>query len=195
MSLLSSKLPAARLDGKPMGGGWMPVTLLSHINANSFFTLTSLAVHLHNSLILGLIHNASSDVPPPATPKRAHAARVSTALPSSTSDGGSSSDDEVAPRKRLRAMVSGLSKKERQRLQAASRPAARPATAGAVGWAGSGADMIEKKRKDEEKRRTKDDKKRIREVETHIGRKDWRAEAIQNEANVMASRERLALCE
>ena len=123
--------------------------------------------------------------------------------------GGSQSDEEphepinqvlAPPQKRLRLLTAGLSRKERARIKNVpkamthSRALAGGATS-SLGWAGAGADMLEKKRKDEEKRRSMEEKKRVKEVYTQIGAKDWRSSILSGTAQIASVHDRLSLSE
>ncbi|PWN44529.1 hypothetical protein IE81DRAFT_9716 [Ceraceosorus guamensis] len=147
---------------------------------------------------MGILYNASSDVPLPSASKRSYAPGARNgggmhALDGATRNLSTSdeSEDEIStvPRKRLRAMVAGLSKKDRARLKSAGKPPARPAVSSALGWAGAGADMLERKRKEEERRRTREEKRRVREADTQIGGREWRADAVQDEIAVAEARD------
>jgi transcriptional coactivator HFI1/ADA1 len=152
------------------------------------------AVHLHNSLLLGIIYNASPDVHLPSSNKRGLGARGGLASTAPSSDSEDAAGPS-APRKRLRALIAGMPQKERARLKAAAKPPPRAAVMGALGWAGAGADMLEKKRKEEERRRAKEEKRRVREATTEIGGADWRAEAASAEMRLRDVREKLSVCE
>ncbi len=62
-------------------------------------------------------------------------------------------------------------------------------------WAGAGADILEKKRKDEERRRTVEEKKRYREAHTAIGSKAWKPELLKQTEAIEFARGKLATCE
>jgi transcriptional coactivator HFI1/ADA1 len=104
------------------------------------------------------------------------------------------------PDKRLRLLAAGLSRRDRARIKNVPKAMShsRISTSGAtssLGWAGAGADMLEKKRKEEERRRTIDEKKRVKEVYTQIGAKDWKSEFLQSTSQVASVHERLSLRE
>jgi hypothetical protein len=125
---------------------------------------------------------------------------------SSLTDEEEEEEDEPAhrmlapPDKRLRLLTAGLSRKDRARIKGIpkamshSRSLASGATS-SLGWAGAGADMLEKKRKEEERRRTIDEKKRVKEVYTQIGAKDWKSELLHGSGQIANVQERLSLCE
>lgn len=170
-------------------------------------------MHLHNSLILGLLYNASADVPGPSAARPApgnlrphHDADgmrrdggndVVARLLSDTEDGDASL---APPKKRLRLLTAGLSRKERARIRSIPKTLVHTQAQGgdgasSLGWAGAGADMLEKKRKEEEKRKSAHEKKRAKEAYSEIGAHDWKARALKSTAEVNDARDRLALCE
>lgn len=123
---------------------------------------------------------------------------------------GSPSDDDqeddfahrmlAPPEKRLRLLTAGLSRKDRARVKNVPKAMthSRSLTSGAtssLGWAGAGADMLEKKRKEEERRRIIDEKKRVKEVYTQIGAKDWKSEHLNANSQITSVHERLSLRE
>ena len=72
-------------------------------------------------------------------------------------------------KKRLRLLTAGLSRKERSRIRNVPKHLTNSHSMGtngasSLGWAGAGADMLEKKRKEEEKRRTIEEKERAKEI-------------------------------
>lgn len=173
-------------------------------------------MHLHNSLVLGLLFNASADVPGPSTSKlstirkRERDANGNVIESRSGDDRSVQSDGEgidepinrilAPPEKRLRLLAAGLSRKDRARVK--NVPKAMTHTRGlasgatsSLGWAGAGADMLEKKRKEEEKKRLFDDKKRVKEVYTQVGAKDWQSEIRSGSAQIASVQEKLSLRE
>lgn len=151
-------------------------------------------MHLHNALILGILYNATADVPGPSSPKLFAVGKHK--REQSGLDAGE--EDEDPKRKRLRTMVAGLSKKERQRLKLAGKPpkagAGAVASAANLGWAGAGADMLEKKRKEEEKRKAAEEKRRVREATSAIGSRDWKAQTVQAAEQASAVSSKLSHC-
>ncbi|KDN45092.1 hypothetical protein K437DRAFT_274346 [Tilletiaria anomala UBC 951] len=154
--------------------------------------LKSEHVHLHNSLLLGLLYNASPGVPGPSS---------TTAAKSTRKAGGSEIDhgeDKASPRKRMRLLVAGLNKKERSRLKSLAKGGK-----GGIGstssekanldWAGAGADLLEKKRKEDERKKALEDKKRYREAQTAVGAMDWRTETLHRYESAESARRRLPL--
>lgn len=164
-------------------------------------------MHLHNALVLGIIYNASSAVPGPSSTR-------GTAIHHHSASAGAKSDEpegdeyqgveaappsngihspSIHPRKRLRLLVASLTDKERQRIKTAGRQANKSAAAGAsaLSWAGAGADLLEKRRKEEEKRTKEAEKRRLREVHTEIGGRDWVQEAISEELAKQENRAKL----
>ncbi|MCO5562289.1 hypothetical protein L7F22_015914 [Adiantum nelumboides] len=104
------------------------------------------------------------------------------------------------PRKRLRALAAGLSKRDRARVKSIAKAAtsSRALASGgsaSLGWAGAGADMLEKKRKEEDKRRTMEEKRKVKEVYTEIGARDWREDLVQSARRMVDVHNRLSLCE
>ncbi|SPO28102.1 related to HFI1 - adaptor protein required for structural integrity of the SAGA complex [Ustilago trichophora] len=148
-------------------------------------------VHLHNALILGILYNASADVPGPSS--RA-VRRITRILP----DGSTitEEEEEEPSRKRLRNLVAGLPRKERLRLKNLEKAGKLGANAvggaAGLGWAGSAADMLEKKRKDEEKRKVAEDRRKVRQYKSAIGAKDWKGQSIQATQQIAAVRGKLS---
>ncbi|CDS01444.1 related to HFI1-adaptor protein required for structural integrity of the SAGA complex [Sporisorium scitamineum] len=148
-------------------------------------------IHLHNALILGILYNASADVPGPSS----RATRPITRL---LPDGATvtEEEEEEPSRKRLRNLVAGLPRKERLRLKNLEKAGKLGANAvggaASLGWAGSAADMLEKKRKDEEKRKVAEDRRKVRQYKSAIGAKDWKGEAIQATQQIAAVRTKLS---
>ncbi|KAN0061203.1 hypothetical protein ACQY0O_006938 [Thecaphora frezii] len=158
--------------------------------------LKSEHVHLHNALILGILYNASADVPGPSSSRRGGRNRVRRRLPDGTLVSDDESDDDQPSKKRLRTLVAGLSKKDRMRLKNLENAGKLGANAAGgalgLGWAGAAADMLEKKRKEEEKRKVVEDRRKVREIKSAIGAKDWKGQALQAANHVEAVRGRLS---
>lgn len=148
-------------------------------------------VHLHNALILGILYNASADVPGPSS--RA-SRRITRILPDGTTI--TEEEEEEPSRKRLRNLVAGLPRKERLRLKNLENVGKLGANAvggaAGLGWAGSAADMLEKKRKDEEKRKVAEDRRKVRQYKSAIGAKNWKGQAIQATQQIAAVRGKLS---
>ncbi|MCO5588200.1 hypothetical protein L7F22_042155 [Adiantum nelumboides] len=101
-------------------------------------------------------------------------------------------------KKRLRLLTAGLSRKERSRIRNVPKQLTNSHSMGSngassLGWAGAGADMLEKKRKEEEKRRSIEEKQRAREAYTEIGSMDWKRTALQSQSQVTFTHDRLSL--
>ena len=149
-------------------------------------------VHLHNSLLLGLLYNASPGVPGPST------ALVNKNARKVTSAGLDAADDDRNPRKRIRYLVAGLNKQERLRLKNLGKAGkgsfgVTAAEKANLDWAGAGADMLEKKRREDERKRHIEERRRYREAQTTIGAKSWKAETLQEHEAADFVRGRLAL--
>jgi transcriptional coactivator HFI1/ADA1 len=162
-------------------------------------------------LVLGLLYNASADVPGPSSTRtgqnhhKRDANGTLVGLDEETKDSVSDDDEPMhrilaPPEKRLRVLTAGLSRKDRARIKNIPKTMThtRGSTSGAtssLGWAGAGADMLEKKRKDEEKKRSIEEKKRVKEVYTQIGAKDWKSQILAGSAQVASVHDRLSLSE
>lgn len=181
--------------------------------------ILSFPVHLHNQFILGILFNASANVPGPSSPKSGASALRSKREGRGTivsltgeilSDSSDAEDDMDGgdsgmqllqpPRKRLRALAAGLSKRDRVRVKSIAKAATSSRNlagsgSASLGWAGAGADMLEKKRKEEEKRRMFEEKRRVKEVYSDIGARDWREEMAQGARRIADVQSRLSLCE
>uniref|UniRef100_V5ESC0 Uncharacterized protein n=1 Tax=Kalmanozyma brasiliensis (strain GHG001) TaxID=1365824 RepID=V5ESC0_KALBG len=148
-------------------------------------------IHLHNALILGILYNASADVPGPSSRATRRITRI---LPDGTTI--TEEEEEEPSRKRLRNLVAGLPRKERLRLKNLEKAGKLGANAvggaASLGWAGSAADMLEKKRKDEEKRKVAEDRRKVRLHKSAIGAKDWKGQAIQATQQIAAVRGKLS---
>ncbi|KAK0523599.1 hypothetical protein OC834_004840 [Tilletia horrida] len=178
-------------------------------------------IHLHNALIMGILHNASPGVPGPSTDD--DPTGTGSSKRRKPGDPDPDATVEVSTHKRQRLVLAGLPKRERQRIKLVGKlsrgPTASAATAntassaltalgptlsaasaagagagdsgagsnadsaallaGGVGWAGANAEMLERKRKEQEKRKAVEEKRRIRENLTNIGARDWRGETTQ----------------
>ncbi|CAO1614440.1 unnamed protein product [Sympodiomycopsis kandeliae] len=166
-------------------------------------------VHLHNSLVLGILYNASSAVPGPSAHKgtmphipgaRADDAASRNGLnvgEQQEQHGGRTQlpEERIPPKKRLRMLAASLSIKERQRIKASGKEPDRAAVAGAntSSWAGAGADLLEKRRKEEEKKSKEAELKRRREVHTEIGSLDWTREALIEEVTKQELRAKVSV--
>lgn len=178
------------------------------------FATTIFSVHLHNQLVLGLLYNASAGIPGPSSPRSGHGHHKRDAngdligpngeAVSSQSEEGD--EDEplnrvlAPPGKRLRMLTAGLSRKDRARIKSIPKNMTHSkglasGAASSLGWAGAGADMLEKKRKEEEKRRSYEERKRVKEVHTQIGAKDWKDQILKDSAQITNVHERLSLSE
>lgn len=94
--------------------------------------------------------------------------------------------------KRLRHMYAGLPLQERTKLQQLQvSDQASTHTAASV-WAGAGAELLEKKRKEDEKRKAVEERRRTREAKTAIGAEHWRLTAMQSSAQLELMRSRLS---
>lgn len=163
-------------------------------------------VPLHNALILSILahalepaadatgtRHAAHGIHAPASP--IHAPR---ALLGDHTDDDEDDTDYDPPvggtdsrgRKRLRHMYAGLSAYERTRLQ--QLPLSPGVSAASAGWAGAGAELLERKRKEDEKRRSVEERRRTRETSSAIGALGWRAAAMGCAAQAEAIRPRLS---
>lgn len=151
-------------------------------------------------MIFGIIYNASSAVPGPSALKGGHSGASErqadgTSLGKRNAIGAAETGDDqedegqdeyehMSPRKRLRMLAASLPIKERQRIKAAGKPSERAGISGpnTSSWAGAGADLLEKRRKEEEKKSKEAERKRLREVHTEIGSIDWTRETLLAEA-------------
>lgn len=158
---------------------------------------------------MGLLYNASADVPGPSSRGGAglhHHRNANGQLVDA--DGNvlgrllDEDDDDLQllqpAKKRLRLLTAGLSRKERSRIRNVPKQLTNSHSMGSngassLGWAGAGADMLEKKRKEEEKRRSIEEKQRAREAYTDIGSKDWKSIALQSQSQVTLAHDRLSL--
>lgn len=93
-------------------------------------------------------------------------------------------------RKRLRHMFAGLPASERARLQLL--PKSPGAASASAGWAGAGAELLERKRKEDEKRRSVEERRRTREATSAVGSVGWRTAAIAAAAQAESVRPRLS---
>lgn len=168
-------------------------------------------MHLHNAFVLGILFNASSGV---AGPSSAH--DTLSHQPGARKDGVSShyrningtmapvdpdEDDihgasqHIPSKQRISMLAASLPIKERQRIKASGKIQERSSTAGSntSSWAGAGADLLEKRRKEEEKKSKEAERKRLREVHTEIGALDWTREALLEEATKQEVRAKLPI--
>lgn len=178
--------------------------MLTHSPSVPVFT-----VHLHNSLVLGLLYNASADVPGPSTRSGTGMLHERDANGQLVDADGNvvgrfaDADDDLEmlqpAKKRLRLLTAGLSRKERARIRNIPKQLAHSRSLGlggslSLGWAGAGADMLEKKRKEEEKRRSAEEKQRVKEAYTEIGLPDWKAASLQDQSYITSMHDRLPAC-
>lgn len=131
-------------------------------------------IAVHNELVVGLLYNASPGVPGPTLAHRFASGRT-------FADGDWDDDRRPPPHKRLRTMVAGLTNRERAALKAAGGrrlpgSIADGSTDPSLVWAGEAAEVLERKRRDDERRRQVEEKKRFRETRTLIGARDWLSE-------------------
>lgn len=192
----------------------MPGVLLSSVLPLTFSPslVPTPPVHLHNSLVLGLLFNASADVPGPSSVRNGaahwHPMRDADGLDCRDEDAAArllsdaEEDDCVLqpPKKRLRLLAAGLPRKERARIRSIpkSLSSSRSQAAGgssSLGWAGAGAELLEKKRKEEERRKSVMEKRRAKEAYTEIGSPAWKAAALDGVGEVAIVQDRVALCE
>ncbi|UZJ54269.1 hypothetical protein CBS101457_003589 [Exobasidium rhododendri] len=176
------------------------------------YCLSSQHVHLHNQLVLGLLYNASAGIPGPSSLRNGSGHHKRDANGDLVgSDGeliGSQEEEEdedeslnrvlAPPGKRLRMLTAGLSRKDRARIKNIPKNMTHSKGLGSgasssLGWAGAGADMLEKKRKEEEKRRSIEEKKRVKEVQTQIGAKDWKDQILLGSEQVASVHGKLSL--
>lgn len=164
------------------------------------------SVHLHNSLVLGILYNASSAVPGPSASRKGWG--TSGAFSASHSDhqtsirqaeaeayqhenGDFEAEDvdpeaataSIEPEKRVNILAASFTTAERQRIKSMSKPLSRnlSSIANTSSWAGAGADLLERKRKEEEKKTKETERKRLKEQHTEIGGRDWLKEVIAEE--------------
>lgn len=94
--------------------------------------------------------------------------------------------------KRLRHMYAGLSQRERVRLEHLPKSGQGGVHTAATVWAGAGAELLEKKRKEDEKRKAVEERRRTHEVKTAVGAPSWRTHAVQSAVQTDAARARLS---
>lgn len=165
--------------------------------------LPASCVALHNALVLSMLAEASASasslgsgavhgMQAPTSPIRARANLL---------DSDDDSDDAREPpvggcpgrgRKRLRHMYAGLAQHERQRLQSLPKTDHASTHTAASVWAGAGAELLERKRKEDEKRRAVEERRRTREAKLAIGASHWRLAAMQTAAQADSLRSRLS---
>ncbi|WFD31030.1 hypothetical protein MSPP1_002059 [Malassezia sp. CBS 17886] len=95
--------------------------------------------------------------------------------------------------KRLRHMYAGLPQKERLRLSQLPKNNNVSVHTSAAVWAGAGAELLEKKRKEDERRRAVEDKRRTREAKSAVGALSWRRHAVQAAAQTDSLRAQLSM--
>lgn len=171
--------------------------------ADEYGTCAADAVPLHNALVLSMLAAAS------APPHKAARAAVGTTAPTSPIrandaslyelDADSDLEHEppvngVAARshKRLRHMYAGLTQRERARLQQLPTSSQGGVHTAATVWAGAGAELLEKKRKEDEKRKAVEERRRTREAKSAIGAVSWRTHAMQSAVQTDAMRAHLS---
>ncbi|SHO77307.1 Uncharacterized protein MSYG_1648 [Malassezia sympodialis ATCC 42132] len=165
--------------------------------------LPASCVVLHNSLVLSMMAEASAPVSSlgsgavhgmqaPTSPIRAR-----TNLLDSDDDSDDAREPPVGGHpgrglKRLRHMYAGLSQHERKRLQSLPKTDHASLHTAASVWAGAGAELLERKRKEDEKRRAVEERRRTREAKLAIGASHWRLAAMQTAAQADSLRSRLS---
>lgn len=166
--------------------------------------MTPACIPLHNALVLSMLAEASTQVSTSAAGAGVGAhAPTSPIVPRAAlldeDDEARSSalEPPVEGRtsrglKRLRHMYAGLSEDERARLDMLSKQSAAGAHTSASVWAGAGAELLEKKRKEDEKRRAIDERRKAREVKSAIGASHWRLAAMHTAAQTEALRSHLS---
>lgn len=163
--------------------------------------MTPACVPLHNALVLSILAQAfsksSSSALGAGTRSLTSPIQPRTAL----LDDADEVSDAIEPpvdgldgrgMKRLRHMYAGLTEEERARLDSLAKQNASAAHTSASVWAGAGAELLEKKRKEDEKRRAIEDRRRTREVKSAIGASHWRLSAMQTAAQTETLRSRLS---
>lgn len=153
--------------------------------------------------MLGILYNASSAVPGPSASRKGWG--TSGAFSASHSDhqtsirqaeadayqqenGDFEAEDvdpeaataSIEPEKRVNILAASFTTAERQRIKSMSKPLSRnlSSIANTSSWAGAGADLLERKRKEEEKKTKETERKRLKEQHTEIGGRDWLKEVI-----------------
>ncbi|WFD25886.1 hypothetical protein MNAN1_000854 [Malassezia nana] len=165
--------------------------------------LPASCVALHNALVLSMLAEASASVSAlgsgavhgmqaPTSPIRVRVNLL---------DSDDDSDDAREPpvsgqpgrgRKRLRHMYAGLTQYERERLHSLPKTDHASTHTAASVWAGAGAELLERKRKEDEKRRAIEERRRTREAKLAIGASHWRLAAMQTAAQADSLRSRLS---
>lgn len=147
-------------------------------------------IPLHNALVLAMLAGALHASAQRRHTRGRHRAYAPSSLITARSgflyDSDDSEDAYEPPldqnarpgSKMLRHMYAGLSQKERQRLQHLPVGSQASLLASSAGWAGAGAELLEKKRKEDEKRKSVEERRRTREAKTAIGAPSWRTMAM-----------------
>lgn len=160
---------------------------------------------LHNAFVLSILAEVSTAATGGEHRMRgrhgAHAPTSPIRAPQSTFYDPDESDEWEDPpvdgsaragRKRLRHLFAGLSQRERKRLQLLPRSGTSAVATGSAGWAGAGAELLEKKRKEDEKRKSIEEKRRTREAKSAIGAVSWQSMALQAASQAENLRPRLS---
>ncbi|WFD37051.1 hypothetical protein MCUN1_003943 [Malassezia cuniculi] len=160
-------------------------------------------VPLHNALVLSMLARALEPTTDPSGSRHAahgvHAPASPIRAPRALLGDGAEDDDidydppiagsDEPGRKRLRHMYAGLPASERERLK--QLPKCPGASAASAGWAGAGAELLERKRKEDEKRRSVEERRRTREATSAVGAVGWQAAAMAAAAQAESIRPRL----
>ena len=167
--------------------------------------LPSECVPLHNALVLSILAEANSGSSASAASGTGASVRALTSpiqpRRAVLNDSTDESDDKTEPPvdgrasrglKRLRHLYAGLSDDERKRLDQLSKQSASSTHTSASVWAGAGAELLEKKRKEDERRRAVEERRRAREIKLAIGASHWRLSAMQTAAQTESIRSRLS---
>ena len=162
--------------------------------------MTPACVPLHNALVLSILAQACSKSATSAFSAGARSLTSPIEPRTALLDEADEAADAMEPSvyghdgrglKRLRHMYAGLTEEERTRLDSLAKQNTSSAHTSASIWAGAGAELLEKKRKEDEKRRAIEDRRRTREVKTAIGASHWRLAAMQTAAQTETLRSRL----
>ena len=151
-------------------------------------------VQLHNALVLSMLTTAAWA---PAAPAQGMYAPTSPIRTYDALGDVGAREPLVGGRgnhaaKRLRHMYAGLPQCERLRLKSLPRTNAASTHTAASVWAGAGAELLEKKRKEDEKRRAVEERRRTREIKTAVGAAHWRMSAVQTSVQMDTAHERLS---
>ena len=163
--------------------------------------MTPACVPLHNALVLSILAQACSKSSSSGLGAGARSLTSPIQPRAALLDDADEAADALEPPvdghdgrglKRLRHMYAGLTEDERARLDSLAKQNASSAHTSASVWAGAGAELLEKKRKEDEKRRAIEDRRRTREVKSAIGASHWRLSAMQTAAQTETLRSRLS---